>query len=134
MSSEKIITDVENYLPSWISDHLGVYHAMDPYVKEDLASTSVRSNPPQEGTTQPIDDPQPIRDEIPLLKKKTNIMTQEELGHSRESCLFPTGIQMRLPAVGETIALAFSSKVAFYVTGYLVGLRFPFHFYNIYLA
>ena len=60
MSSEKTITYVENSLPSWISDHLGGYHAMDPDAIEDPVSTLLRSFTPREETTQPIDDTQSI--------------------------------------------------------------------------
>ena len=56
MSSEKIISDLDNSLPYGISNHLGVYHAMDPDVREDPTSTSVRYAPHREEMAQSIED------------------------------------------------------------------------------
>ncbi|GFZ19873.1 hypothetical protein Acr_28g0005780 [Actinidia rufa] len=42
MSSEKMITDLDNSLPFGISNHLEVYRAMDQDIREDPTSTLVR--------------------------------------------------------------------------------------------
>ena len=87
---------------------------MDPDVR-DLMS------PFKEELVEPLDDPSLVED-VGSLEKDTNIMTQGELDHLNESCLFPTGIQTRLPKSSETIMLVRLGEVAF-----LAGLRFPLH-------
>ena len=69
MFSERTITDIEDSLPSWVSDHCGVYHAMDPDVREDLVSL------PMEEIVEPRDDPQLVEDVRSPLEKETNVMT-----------------------------------------------------------
>ncbi|GFZ03453.1 hypothetical protein Acr_16g0000770 [Actinidia rufa] len=59
--NERTIIDVEDSLPSWVFDHLGVYHAMDPDVREDLVS------PPMEEIVEPKDDSQLVEDAKPHL-------------------------------------------------------------------
>ena len=141
MSSEKTITDLDNLLASWITDHLSVYHTMDPDVRVYPISKSVRSVLHREETTQNVEDHKPTRDSRPLLDKETNIMSYRELDHLRESCCFPAGVQVRLPKVGETVMSARPSEVAFYEVAFSAGLRLPIptlrkvlNFYNICLA
>ncbi|GFZ14704.1 hypothetical protein Acr_24g0008940 [Actinidia rufa] len=49
-----------------------------------------------------------------LVERETNIMTQDELDHLRESHSFPLSVQIRLPEDDETIASTRPSEVAFY--------------------
>ena len=66
MSNEITVTEVENSLTSWFSDHLGFYHIMDPDVIENLV-------------LPPRVDPQLVQDDRLMLEKKNNTMTQGEL-------------------------------------------------------
>ena len=53
----------------------------------------------------------------------TNIMTTNELDSLKESCSFPSNVQIRMPKEGETIVSTRSGdEVAFQA-----GLRFPIH-------
>ena len=69
-------------------------------------------------------------------------MTQGELDHLRESCSFPSEIQIRLPEADETIASTRLGEVAFYEAAFQASLRLPIHptikrilhYYNICLA
>ena len=54
-------------------------------------------------------------------------MTQEELDHLRESCIFSVGGQTRLPEVSETIMSASLGEVTFNEVAFLAGLCFPIH-------
>ena len=73
------------------------------------------------------DDPQLVEDARSPPEKETNIMTQEELNDLAESCLFPTGVRIRLPDAGETIMSARPGEVTLYEAAFSVGLRFLFH-------
>ncbi|PSS08076.1 Myosin-6 like [Actinidia chinensis var. chinensis] len=66
MFSERTIIDVEDSFPSWVFDHLGVYHVMDPNVREDLVP------PPMEEIVEPRDDPQLVEDVRSPPEKETN--------------------------------------------------------------
>ena len=78
----------------------------------------------------------------PPPNKETNIMTQDELDHLRESCYFPAGVQTRLSEASKTIMLALPSELALYKVVFQAGLRFPIHptlrkilaFYNVCLT
>ena len=43
----------------------------------------------------------------------TNIMTTDELDSLKESCYFPSNVQIRMPEEGKTIASTRSGEVAF---------------------
>ena len=117
MSGNVEVGDLENTLLSWISDHLGERS----YMKIEVTQypSSLREDPfdnkgsPSVGTRP--------------LPKKTNIMTQHELDRLRESCSFPSGVQIRLSEVDETIVSTHLGKVAFYEVAFQAGLRLPIH-------
>ncbi|GFY87312.1 hypothetical protein Acr_05g0009510 [Actinidia rufa] len=84
MSGEVTIEDLENSLPSWISDHLGDRSYMETTVRE-------YPNSPREDHIEAIQG-LPI-DTKPPPEKETNIMTQDKLDHLGKSCYFPAGVQ-----------------------------------------
>ena len=65
----RTLVGIENSLLSWVLDHLGVYHTMNPDVTENPVS------PPRVESAEPTLDPQLVQDEIPLPEKENNIMT-----------------------------------------------------------
>ncbi|GFZ09274.1 hypothetical protein Acr_20g0010820 [Actinidia rufa] len=95
-----------------------------------LPSSPTEDPPSPEG--RPSADP-------PLIDRETNIMTQSELNCLRESCSFPSSIQIRLPKANETIASTRPGEVAFYEAAFHAGLHLPIrliirrimYFYNI---
>ncbi|GFZ14574.1 hypothetical protein Acr_24g0007640 [Actinidia rufa] len=64
---------------------------------------------------------------LPPIKKEIITMTQDELDCLRESCSIPSGVQIRLPEVDETIASTCPDEVAFYETAFHAGLRLLIH-------
>ena len=127
MSGNVNIKDLENTLPSWISDHLGERSYMDTsFPKKDSSGN--------EGS--------PLIDIRPSSEREVNIMTQGKLDRLRESCSFLGGIQIRLLEANETIVSTRLGKVAFYEVAFQAGLRLPIHptlrrilaHYNIYPA
>ena len=99
------ITQLENTLPSWISDHL----REQSYI--DIEVTQYPSSPIEDSSEN---ERSPSIDTRPPPKRKTNIMTQGKLDRLQESCSFPTGIQIRFPEMDETIVSTRPSKVTFY--------------------
>ena len=66
MSSKADVEDLENFLPSWISDHLGE--------KSYMADEGTRlPSSPMEDTSSP--EVRPSVDVLLLIKKETNTMT-----------------------------------------------------------
>ncbi|GFS41581.1 hypothetical protein Acr_00g0075200 [Actinidia rufa] len=59
----------------------------------------------------------------PSVERETNIMTQDELDHLRESHSFPLSVQIKPYEEDETIASTCLSKVAFYEATFHTGLR-----------
>ena len=83
MSNITELGDLDNSLPSWISDHLGEKSYMADEVnhfpsspRED--SSSLEGSPP----TVPL----------PSIEKEINIMTQGDLDQLKESCSIPSNI------------------------------------------
>ncbi|GFS41434.1 hypothetical protein Acr_00g0074290 [Actinidia rufa] len=118
MSGNVNIRDVENTLPSWISNHLGECSYMDIEVVEYPSS-------PREDS--PVNEEDPLLDTRPPLERRTNVMTQDELDHLRKSCSFPVGIQTRLPKADGTIAFNCLREVAFYEATFQASLHLPIH-------
>ncbi|GFZ19668.1 hypothetical protein Acr_28g0003730 [Actinidia rufa] len=120
-------------MPSWISDHLGEKSFMANEVTQLSSSTM--------GSLGKIPLVQRVVPQLspPPYERKTNIMTQDEMDHLRESHSFPPSIQIRLPKKDETIASTRPGEVAFYETAFHAGLCLPLHpiirrilyFYNI---
>ncbi|PSS08000.1 Platelet-derived growth factor receptor beta like [Actinidia chinensis var. chinensis] len=105
MSSKADVVNLENSLPSWISDHLG-----EKSFKEDEVIQlpfSPKEDPPSPEGSPSVAISSPIEREI-------NIMTQDEQDCLRETHSFPPSIQIRLPEEDETIASTCPGKVAFY--------------------
>ncbi|GFZ03476.1 hypothetical protein Acr_16g0001000 [Actinidia rufa] len=65
--------------------------------------------------------------EISYMTTEINTITQGELDRLRKSCSFPSGIQIRLLEVDETIASTRLGDVAFYEVAFQAGLRFSIH-------
>ena len=84
MSSNIDVGDIENTLPSWISDHLGERSYMT------IEVTQYPSSPREDSF---VSEGSPLIDTRPSSKRETNIMTQGELDRLQESCYFPTWIQ-----------------------------------------
>ena len=104
MSNNADVGDLENTLPSWISEHLGKKSYMT------IKVTQLPSSPRKESSDS---DGSSSIDTRPPPEKETNTMTQGEQDHLRESCSFPAGIQIRLLEVDETIMSTRLSEVAF---------------------
>ena len=87
----------------------------------------------------PSPEVKPSTDDLPLIEKETNTMSQGELDCLRKLFSFPSSIQIRLLEADETIASTRPSEVAFYEATFHVGICFPLHpiirkilyFYNI---
>ena len=88
MSGEVTEDDLENSLPSWISDHLGERSYMEEVVNEYPSSPKKDS---------PGNDGDPLMDIRPPPERETNTMTQGELDHLREPCSFPAGFKRDSP-------------------------------------
>ncbi|GFZ04989.1 hypothetical protein Acr_17g0005610 [Actinidia rufa] len=116
MFGEVTVEDLENSLPSWISDYLEDRSYMETEDKE--YPTSPREDPVE--TIKGLH----VEETRPPPEKETNTMTQDELDHLAESCSFPAGVQVRLPESGETIMLARLGKVAFYESAFHSGRKF----------
>ncbi|GFY93781.1 hypothetical protein Acr_09g0002270 [Actinidia rufa] len=102
----------EQFLPSWISDHLGA----KSYIDETSQSPSfppIPTNSPKMDTSS--------------LNKEGNVMSQAELDNLRATYSFPTGVRLRIPGDGEPILSAHQGEVAFYEAAFLAGLRLPIH-------
>ncbi|GFZ06730.1 hypothetical protein Acr_18g0009000 [Actinidia rufa] len=113
---------LENYLPSWVSNHLGGKFYMTDNINQSPSSplegsphgnSSVHMKPPEIDTSNLI--------------KEVNIMTQGDLDKLKEKYSFPPGIQIRIPGESETILSTRPSEVAFYEAAFPTGLRFPIH-------
>ncbi|GFZ15740.1 hypothetical protein Acr_25g0001490 [Actinidia rufa] len=101
---------------TWVSDHLGVYHAMDHDVIENPMS------PPRVEPVEPIVNLQLVQDDIHPLEKENNYMTHGEFDQLKESCLFPAGVRMRLLEASDTIMPAHPSKMAFYKASFSAAM------------
>ena len=84
------VGDLENTLPSWISDHLE---------ERSYITTEITQYPSSPRENSFDSEGSPLIDTRPPLGRETNIMTQGKLDFLRESCSFPIGIQIRLPEV-----------------------------------
>ena len=80
---------------------------------------------PEEDLHSPRDNPL-VATPLPV-DLGTNIMTIDELDSLKESCYFPSNVQIRMPEEGETIASTRSGEVAFNEAAFQAGLRFPIH-------
>ncbi|GFY95689.1 hypothetical protein Acr_10g0010740 [Actinidia rufa] len=78
-------SNLENSLPSWIVDHLGEKSFMANEVTQPPSSP--REDPPSLEGSPSVATPLPF-------EKETNITTQDELDHLRESHSFPPNVQM----------------------------------------
>ncbi|GFS34965.1 hypothetical protein Acr_00g0037000 [Actinidia rufa] len=102
----------EQFLPSWISDHLGT----KSYIDETSQSPS---SPPIPTNSSKMD--------TSSLNKESNVMSQAELDNLGTTYSFPQGVRLRIPGDGETILSSRQDEVAFYEAAFLAGLRFPIH-------
>ena len=118
MSSEANIGDLDNSLPSWISDHLGEKSYMADEVNQ--LPSSPQENPPSPEASPSVTTPPPT-------ERETNIMTQDELDFLRGSHSFPSSIQIRLPKEDKTIASIHPGEVAFYEVAFHAGFCFLIH-------
>ncbi|GFZ05434.1 hypothetical protein Acr_17g0010060 [Actinidia rufa] len=103
MSGKVDVGDLENTLPSWISDHLGEWSYM---TAEVIQYPSSPREHPSDNEESPLveDEGSPLVDIQPPPERKTNTITHGELDRLKESCSFPSGIQIRLLEEDETIA------------------------------
>ena len=88
MSSKADVGDLENSLPSWISNHLGE----KSYMADEITRLS---SSPRKGS--PSLEVKPSADVLPPIEKETNTMTQGHLDRLKESYSFPPRLQIRLP-------------------------------------
>ena len=103
MSIRADVGNLDDLLPSWISNHLGEKSYMADEVTQ--LPFSSREGPPSLEASPSTTPPQ--------IEKKTNIMTQDELDLLKESHSFPLSVQIRLLEMDETIASICPSEVAF---------------------
>ena len=131
MSSRSELVDLKNLedsLPSWISEHLG---ERSSYMTDGLNQhpSSSREEPrTPEGNPLICEANQSIIPEEDLHSPRgnplvatpfsvdlgTNIMTTDELDSLKESCSFPSNVQIRMPEEGETIVSTRPGEVALY--------------------
>ena len=94
MSGRADVGDLDNSLPSWVSEHLGETSFMTNEVNQ-LPSYPPEESPPRDESSDHGGNPK-IDTRTPL-ENKFNIMTQGDLDRLRESCFFPSRIQARIP-------------------------------------
>ncbi|GFS34998.1 hypothetical protein Acr_00g0037230 [Actinidia rufa] len=70
---------------------------------------------------------QGIGDQVFITARETNTMTQGELDCLRESCSFPSSVQIRFPKANETIASTRPGNVVFYEAVFHAGLHLPIY-------
>ena len=99
------LEDLEDSLPSWVSDHLGEGSS---YITDEV---NLSPESPMEDPSIP--EVNPLIAIHPSVEKETNIMTPEELTLLRESYSFPQSIQIRIPEERETIVSTRPGEVAF---------------------
>ena len=80
--------NLEDSLPSWISDHLGERSVMTDEVNQ--ISSSPREDPPNPEDTSSVAV-------LPPIERDTNIRTPKELDLLRESYSFSPNVQIRMP-------------------------------------
>ncbi|GFY91593.1 hypothetical protein Acr_07g0017890 [Actinidia rufa] len=102
----------EQFLPSWISDHLGRKSYIDD-TNQSPSFPPVLTDSPKMDTSS--------------LTKESNVMSQAELDNLGATYSFPPGVRLRIPEDGETILSARQGEVAFYEAAFLAGLRLPIH-------
>ena len=95
MSNKVDIGDLENFLPIWISDHLG---------EKSYMANEVTRLPSSHKEDSPSLDVRPSADVFPPTEKETNTMSQCDMDCLRESYSFQTSFRIRLPEANETIA------------------------------
>ena len=83
------LEDLEDFLPSWVFDHLGEGSSYITY------EVNLSLESPMEDLS--ILKVKPLVAIHPSMEKKINIMTPEELTLLRESYSFPQGVQIRIP-------------------------------------
>ena len=88
MSSKADVGDLENFVPFWISDHLG---------EKSYMADEVTQLPSSHRKNTPSPEVRPLANDLPLIESKTNTMSQGELDHLIELFSFPSGIQIKLP-------------------------------------
>lgn len=84
----------------------------------------------------------PSVDTPPPIERETNTIIQGKLDCLKETCSIPSGIQIKLPEVHETITFTRLGKVVYYEVAFYARLRLLIHptirqilhFYNICLA
>ncbi|GFY91246.1 hypothetical protein Acr_07g0014420 [Actinidia rufa] len=96
-------------------------------VSEDLEADEVIQLPSSPREDHPSPEGSPSADVSLSIEKETNIMTQDELDHLRESCSFPSNIQIRLLKTNETIVSTRPGEVVFYEVAFHAGLCLPIH-------
>ena len=139
MSSRTDVGDLENSLPSWISDHLGEKSYMADKVNQLPLSPGKDHPSPEVRPSTDASEVKPSVDALPPIEREANTMSQGKPDRLRESFFFPPNIQIRLLEVNETIASTRPGEVAFYEVAFLAGLCFSIHyiirkilyFYNI---
>ena len=87
MSNKTNLGDSENFLPSWISNHLGEKSYMTDEVNI-LPSSPRKDFSSSEGN--------PLGIHLPSLDLEENIMPLDDLDRLRESCFIPSNVQIRL--------------------------------------
>ena len=126
MYSRTDLGDLENFLPSWKSEHVGKKSYMADKVSI-VPSLPRRDFSSSEGSPPGIP--------LSSLEKEDNIMTPDDLDCLRESCIILSAIQIRLPKAGETIGSARLGEVASYEAAFHAGqptIKMILQLYNIY--
>ena len=106
--------NLEDSLPSWVSDHLGEGSS---YIID-----KVNQSPKSPMEDPSIPEVNPLVAIYPSMEKETNIMIPEKLTLLREFYCFPQGVQIRIPKEEETITLTSPGEVAFYEAVFHAGL------------
>ncbi|GFZ05449.1 hypothetical protein Acr_17g0010210 [Actinidia rufa] len=120
MSGNVEVGDLENTVPSWISDHLRERSHMTTEVTQ--YPSSLREDPSDnEGSPLVDNDESPSVDTRPSSERETNIMTQGKLDRLRKSSSIPSRIQIRLSDADETITSTRLGDGAFYEATFQAG-------------
>ena len=110
MSNSADVGDLENSLPSWVSEHLGEKSVMTDEVNQ-LPFLPYEESPLRDNSSDHRKDLD--MSTYSPLEKEINVMTQGDLDCLRGAYSFPIGIQAKILEEGETILSTCPLEVVF---------------------